>query len=102
MPINTAYKGTYLTHQLTDSGAGVLVVSASYFDRVAAIAQDIPTLEHVIIVDDADADKGAKGRGARGLSATSGSELTRSGLCAPLGRNHGGSIEPIRCQRGTV
>jgi crotonobetaine/carnitine-CoA ligase len=55
VPINTAYKGAYLTHQLADSGARVMVVAASYLDRVAAIAHDVPTLEHVIVVDDADA-----------------------------------------------
>ncbi len=55
VPINTAYKGAYLTHQLTDSGARVIVVAASYLDRVATIAPDVPTLEHVIVVDDADA-----------------------------------------------
>ena len=55
VPINTAYKGAYLTHQLTDSGSRVIVVAASYLERVAAIAQDVPTLEHVIVVDDVDA-----------------------------------------------
>ena len=55
VPINTAYKGAYLTHQLNDSGSRVMVVAASYLDRVAAIAQDVPTLEHVIVVDDVDA-----------------------------------------------
>jgi crotonobetaine/carnitine-CoA ligase len=55
VPINTAYKGAYLTHQLNDSGSRVMVVAASYLDRVAAIAQDVPALQHVIVVDDADA-----------------------------------------------
>jgi crotonobetaine/carnitine-CoA ligase len=55
VPVNTAYKGAYLTHQLTDSGSRVIVVAASYLDRVAAIAQDVPTLEHVIVVDEVDA-----------------------------------------------
>jgi crotonobetaine/carnitine-CoA ligase len=55
VPINTAYKGAYLTHQLTDSGSRVMVVAASYLERVAAIARDVPSLEHVIVVDDADA-----------------------------------------------
>jgi crotonobetaine/carnitine-CoA ligase len=63
VPINTAYKGAYLTHQLTDSGSRVIVVAASYLERVAAIAKDVPTLEHVIVVDDVDAgdeeDEGA-------------------------------------------
>jgi carnitine-CoA ligase len=52
VPINTAYKGEYLSHQLRDSGARVLVVAASLFPRVAAIADHVPNLEHVILVDD--------------------------------------------------
>lgn len=55
VPINTAYKGAYLTHQLNDSGSSVMVVAASFLDRVAAIARDVPGLRHVIVVDDADA-----------------------------------------------
>lgn len=55
VPINTAYKGAYLTHQLADSGSRVIVVAASFLERVAAIAKDVPTLEHVIVVDDVDA-----------------------------------------------
>ncbi len=31
VPINTAYKGDYLSHQLIDSGSRVLVVAASLF-----------------------------------------------------------------------
>ena len=54
VPVNTAYKGEYLSHQLTDSGSRVLVVAASLFPRVAAIAEHLPTLAHVIVVDDTD------------------------------------------------
>ncbi len=54
VPINTAYKGDYLSHQLTDSGSRVLVVAASLFSRVAAIIDQVPALEHVVVVDDAD------------------------------------------------
>ncbi len=65
VPINTAYKGAYLSHQLTDSGSRVIVVAASYLERVAAIARDVPTLEHVIVVDDVDAgDEEDAGAGA--------------------------------------
>ena len=63
-PINTAYKGAYLTHQLNDSGSRVMVVAASYLDRVAAIAPDVPTLEHVIVVDDVDAGDDEEDGGA--------------------------------------
>ncbi len=54
VPVNTAYKGEYLSHQLRDSGSKVLVVAASLFPRVAAIAEQVPNLEHVIVFDDAD------------------------------------------------
>ncbi len=54
VPINTAYKGDYLSHQLTDSGSRVLVVTASLFSRVAAIVDQIPALQHVVVVDDDD------------------------------------------------
>ena len=52
VPINTAYKGEYLSHQLVDSGSRVLVVATSLFPRVAAIADHVPNLEHVILVED--------------------------------------------------
>jgi crotonobetaine/carnitine-CoA ligase len=54
VPVNTAYKGDYLTHQLVDSGSRVLVVAASLLDRVVAIARNVPGLEHIIVVNDAE------------------------------------------------
>jgi carnitine-CoA ligase len=54
VPVNTAYKGEYLSHQLADSGSRVVVVAASLFPRVAAIADHVSTLEHVIVVADED------------------------------------------------
>jgi crotonobetaine/carnitine-CoA ligase len=58
VPINTAYKGDYLSHQLTDSGSRVLVVAASLFPRVAAIIDQVPALEHVVVVEDAGDEEG--------------------------------------------
>ncbi len=55
VPINTAYKGAYLQHQLTDSGARALVVEASLLERVEPIVRDCPALEHVIVIGDASA-----------------------------------------------
>jgi crotonobetaine/carnitine-CoA ligase len=52
VPINTAYKGTYLRHQLHDCGASVLIVQRSLAARAAAIAGELPHLRHVLIVDD--------------------------------------------------
>src|SRR5690348_14154956 len=45
VPINTAYKGDYLTHQLRDSGSKVLVVMEDLAGRVARVAGDLPELE---------------------------------------------------------
>ncbi len=51
VPINTAYKGDYLAHQLRDSGARVLVVARSLLERVIAVAGGLPALEHVVVHD---------------------------------------------------
>jgi carnitine-CoA ligase len=50
VPINTAYKGEYLTHQLTDCGATIVIVQADLADRVAAIAHNVPGVRHVIVI----------------------------------------------------
>jgi crotonobetaine/carnitine-CoA ligase len=52
VPINTAYKGHYLRHQLADSGARVVIVASSLSDRVADVVDGLPELTHVVIVDD--------------------------------------------------
>jgi crotonobetaine/carnitine-CoA ligase len=53
VPVNTAYKGEYLRHQLTDSGSRVLVVEAALADRAARVVDQTPDLDHVIVVGDA-------------------------------------------------
>jgi crotonobetaine/carnitine-CoA ligase len=50
VPINTAYKGAYLRHQLADSGSSVLVVEASLLDRAVAVASELPDLRHLVVV----------------------------------------------------
>ncbi|MDZ7731946.1 MAG: AMP-binding protein [Acidimicrobiia bacterium] len=52
VPINTAYKGEYLRHQLIDSGARVLVVQADLLDRAAPVVAEIDELAHVVVVGD--------------------------------------------------
>jgi len=49
VPINTAYKGEFLQHQLADAGAGVLVVQHDLADRVATIADGLGELTGVLI-----------------------------------------------------
>ncbi len=55
-PINSAFKGDYLRHQLADSGARVIVVQGDMASRIAAIAADVPTLEHVVVAGEPDAE----------------------------------------------
>lgn len=45
VPINTAFKGEYLRHQLADCGARVVVTESHYAQRVFAIADGVPDLE---------------------------------------------------------
>ena len=52
VPINTAYKGSYLRHQLHDSGSRVLVVQRDLLDRALAVVDGLDTLEHLVVVDD--------------------------------------------------
>ncbi len=52
VPINTAYKGEYLRHQLADSGARVLVVEADLAERAERIADQVESLEHVVVISD--------------------------------------------------
>ncbi len=55
VPINTAYKGEFLRHQLADSGARVLVVEGDFASRVAALTPRPPDLETVVCVGSPDA-----------------------------------------------
>jgi carnitine-CoA ligase len=50
VPINTAYKGEYLRHQLHDSGARVLVVHEDFIERALAIIDQVPGLEHIVVI----------------------------------------------------
>ncbi|HEX6419268.1 MAG TPA: AMP-binding protein [Acidimicrobiales bacterium] len=53
VPVNTAYKGEYLRHQLADSGSRVLLVEPSLRDRADRVAGDVPSLDHVVVLGDA-------------------------------------------------
>jgi carnitine-CoA ligase len=50
VPINTAYKGEYLRHQLSDSGTRILIVEPALVERAAAVAGDVEGLRHVVVV----------------------------------------------------
>jgi crotonobetaine/carnitine-CoA ligase len=52
VPINSAYKGQYLHHQLHDSASRVLVVQRGFLDRAAEVVEGLTELAHVVVVDD--------------------------------------------------
>jgi carnitine-CoA ligase len=52
VPVNTAYKGEYLRHQLADCGASIVVVARSFLTRLTDIAGQLPELHHIVVVDD--------------------------------------------------
>ncbi len=50
VPINTAYKGHYLRHQLQDSGARVLIAADDLVDRLPAISAELSELTTVVVI----------------------------------------------------
>ncbi len=61
VPVNTAYKGRYLAHQLHDSGSAILIVQANLFDRYLKIAEELTDLRHVYVVGEDAGDLVAAG-----------------------------------------
>jgi len=55
VPVNTAYKGDFLRHQLADSGSKVIVVQGDFAGRVAPVAgTELPELAAAIVVGPPD------------------------------------------------
>jgi acyl-CoA synthetase (AMP-forming)/AMP-acid ligase II len=52
VPVNTAYKGTFLRHVLHDSGVEVVVVEDRYVEGLVAVADDLPALRTVVVRGD--------------------------------------------------
>ena len=48
VPVNTAYKGEFLRHQVFDSGARLIVAEADYVQRIQAVAEGLPVLETIL------------------------------------------------------
>lgn len=47
VPINTAFRGEFLRHQISDSGARLAVVDTAYADRILSMADQLPELERL-------------------------------------------------------
>ncbi|BFM08260.1 AMP-binding protein [Halioxenophilus aromaticivorans] len=48
VPINTAYKGEYLRHQLGDSGARIIIAESDYAERVTQITDTLSEMDTLI------------------------------------------------------
>jgi carnitine-CoA ligase len=49
VPVNAAYRGEFLRHQLADAGAAVVVTEAALAGRVADVAAGLPDLRHLVV-----------------------------------------------------
>jgi carnitine-CoA ligase len=78
VPVNTAYKGEFLRHQLADAGAEVIIAESDYAERVLEIARDLPEVRLLVY-------RGALSSGA----APAGLEII------PLDALYAGTAEPI-------
>jgi carnitine-CoA ligase len=52
VPINTAYRGRFLSYLLNNSEAGILVIEDRYLDRLAAVAGELTHLRTVVVRGD--------------------------------------------------
>lgn len=52
VPLNNAYVGKMLQYTLDQSDSSVLVVHRRFVDRLAPIANELPTLKKVVVIDD--------------------------------------------------
>ena len=87
VPVNTAYKGEYLRHQLADSGAGVLIVASDLADRADAVVPRLDALDHVAVVPVGDeASDGTANGSAPAVAGATGhawGDLLHAGVPAP-------------------
>ncbi len=75
VPVNTAFKGEFLAHQLRDSGAQILIATDDLVPRAVAVAgTDTPDLERLVVVG-GDVDTGS-------LDTTRWADLERSASAA--------------------
>jgi crotonobetaine/carnitine-CoA ligase len=77
VPINTAYRGAFLRHLVTDAGARIILAESDYAERLAQIDEAIPTVDLILY------------RGAK--PAMGGSGLR----CEPLDDHRGTDATPV-------
>ena len=58
VPINTAYMGHFLRHQVNDSGARLVICENAFASRFAALAGELPAVEHILFLGE-EAERGS-------------------------------------------
>jgi crotonobetaine/carnitine-CoA ligase len=53
VPVNTAYKGEFLRHQIADAGPSIVLGESEYMERFAAIADKLPGVRTLVYRGDA-------------------------------------------------
>lgn len=48
VPVNTAFKGEFLRHQLVDAKAVVVIAETAYAERIGLIAEQLTDLRHIV------------------------------------------------------
>lgn len=48
VPVNTAFKGEFLRHQIADANAVLVIAETDYAERIALIADQLPDLRYVV------------------------------------------------------
>ena len=56
VPVNTAYRGQFLAHQLRDCGVTMIAADAALLDQVLAVAAEVPSLRTVLVGEGDDGD----------------------------------------------
>ena len=67
VPVNTAYRGGFLAHQLRDCGATMIAADAGLMVHVLAVAADVPSLRTVLVAEDDDGEADGWRARARGV-----------------------------------
>lgn len=78
VPVNTAYRGEFLAHQLRDSGTVVMAVDEVLADRVWAVAAEVPDLR-TILIRPADAARDGSAGGGSGADGSGRDGSARGG-----------------------
>jgi carnitine-CoA ligase len=48
VPVNTAYKGEFLRHQVSDADAALVIAETDYAERIVEVAEGLPTLRTLV------------------------------------------------------